>query len=325
MRTDARRTADHRRRTMKALRLHTPGDSNDLLYEDAPLPQLGPGDVLVEVHATAITFDEFQWPETYVDGNGNDRMPTIPAHEFSGVVAALGPDVTGFAVGEDVIGIPEFDRDGAAAQYVAVGHKNIAHRPVSLSHQAAASVRPSALTALEALTTQGRLRAGEQVLILGATGGVGSYAVQLARILGATVTAVVRTIHDGFAEQLGAHRIIQTRTKELRAALQEADLIIDTVGGTALQDATAHMHDGARLVPLGAPVDQSLIGDRPLEVAFFIVTPDGHRLGTIADMIDAGQLHPTVAAVYPLADGRRVYAEGPRHGRHGRTILAIGA
>jgi NADPH:quinone reductase-like Zn-dependent oxidoreductase len=222
-----------------------------------------------------------------------------------------------------VFGIPGFDRDGAAAEYVAVNQHHIARRPLSISHHAAATVPLPALTALQALTTQGRVQPGEHVLILGAGGGVGSFTVQLAKSLKTFVTGAVRTAHDGFAEGLGAHRIVGAGTEELRTALREADLIIDTVGGSALQEAAALMRDGARLITLGAPVQETLTRDRPIEVTFFIVTPDGHQLGTIADMIDAGQLHPTVAAIYPLADGHRAYDAGLRRGRAGRTVLSI--
>jgi NADPH:quinone reductase-like Zn-dependent oxidoreductase len=308
---------------MKALRIHAPGSSNDLVYEDAPLPVLGPTDVLIEVHATAITFHEFQWPETYVNAEGKDRTPSIPAHEFSGVVAAIGSEVTRFVLGDEVFGIPGFDRDGAAAEYVAAEETSIAHRPLSLSHHEAATVPLAALTALQALTTQAGTLPGEHVLVLGATGGVGSYAVQIAKNLQAIVTGVIRSIHDGFAESLGAHRIVQTGTGKLQAALQEADVVIDTVGGTALREAATMMHDGARLITLGAPVEKALTEGRNIEALFFIVTPDGRQLSTIADMIDANQVSPTVAAAYPLAEGRRAYNEGPRLGRPGRVVLTI--
>lgn len=309
--------------SMKALRIHTRGGSQGLVYEDAPVPALGPTDVLVEVHATSITFHEFEWPETWVDADGKDRTPVIPAHEFSGVVLATGPAVSAFAVGDEVFGIPGFTRDGAAAEYVAADENEIAHRPLSLPHTAVAASVLAALTAWEALTTHAPTRPGDHVVVLGAAGGVGSYAVQIAKSLGATVTGSVRNSQGMRAADLGVDEVVATGTEGLRAALQRADTVIDTIGGTVLASAAASMQDGARLITLGAPIDPAILEGRSIDATFFIVTPNRKQLENISRLLDSGQLRSTVAATYSLANGRQAYEEGARMGRAGKTVLIV--
>lgn len=139
--------------------------------------------MLVAVHAASITSDELTWDTTWTDNNepgGRDRTPIIPAHEMSGVVAALGPEVTGTKVGDEVYGLIPFVRDGAAAEYVTVPADVLAAKPATVDHDAAAAVPLAALTAWQALVDHAALRAGQHVLIHGAAGGVGSFAVQLA-------------------------------------------------------------------------------------------------------------------------------------------------
>lgn len=160
------------RRTMRALRTHQRGGPERLVYEDAPIPHVGVGDALVRVHAAAITPAELTWEGTWVDRAGRDRRPTIPAHEVSGVVAALGNGTTGISVGQAVYGLTDWYRDGAAAEYVAVEARNLAPKPASLGHVEAAAVPLPGLTAWQALFVHGRLAADQTVLVHGAGGGV---------------------------------------------------------------------------------------------------------------------------------------------------------
>ena len=137
--------------SMWALRLHERGGPEQLAYEQAPCPSVGIGDALVRVHAASFTPTELSWPSTWVDHAGRDRRPSIPAHEVSGVVEALGYGTIGVAVGQAVYGLTDWYRDGAAAEYVAVEARNLAPKPASLSHVDAAAVPLAGLTAWQAL------------------------------------------------------------------------------------------------------------------------------------------------------------------------------
>lgn len=157
---------------MAALRAHRRGGPEVLVVERAPVPVPAAGEVLIEVHAAAITFDELTWDETWTR-DGADRTPTIPSHEVSGVVAAIGADVTDLAVGDPVYGLIPFDRDGAAAEYVTVPADCLAARPTTCSHVQSAALPLAGLTAWQALIEHAAVKPGERVLVHGGAGGVG--------------------------------------------------------------------------------------------------------------------------------------------------------
>ena len=168
---------------MTALRAHHRGGPEALTVEAASVPVPAAGEVLVAVHAAAITFDELTWEETWTR-NGVSRTPVILSHEFSGVFADIATGVTDFRPGDQVYGLIRFDRDGAAADYVAVPAADVAAKPSTVSHIVAAALPLAGLTALQALVNHGAIRAGQQVLVTGGGGGVGALTVQLAHILG---------------------------------------------------------------------------------------------------------------------------------------------
>src|SRR5215469_9460490 len=216
--------------TMMALRAHARGGAEQLVYEPAPVPVPRSGEALVAVHAAAITFEELTWDESWTTRDGRDRTPVIPSHEVSGTVAALGPGADGVTVGEEVYGLIDFDRDGAAAEYVTVPAAHLAARPRSVSDEQAASLPLAALTAWQALVDHAALKPGEQVLVQGGAGGVGNYVVQLAAILGGIVTATGHARQRDFVLGLGA-----TSFLELDAVPPDSfDVVIDTVGGAVL-------------------------------------------------------------------------------------------
>src|SRR3954449_2959943 len=159
--------------SMRVVRLRAPGGPSQLAVEEARRPRPGPGEVLVRVHAAAITRDELQWPV--------DRLPAIPSYELAGVVEEAGPGVAGVAPGDEVFALTPFDRDGVAADYTAVPAELLAAKPRSLSRAESAAIPLPALTAWQGLFDHGRLAVGERVLIHGAAGAVGGLAVQLAR------------------------------------------------------------------------------------------------------------------------------------------------
>jgi NADPH:quinone reductase-like Zn-dependent oxidoreductase len=183
--------------TMGALRVRVEDGLERVRYERVPLPSPGIGDVLLEVHAASFTPTELGWPSTWADRAGNTRTAPIPAHEVSGVIAALGYGTTGLAVGDEAYGLTDWYRDGAAAGYVAVEARNLARKPASLDHVRSAAIPLAALTAWQALFDHAHLSAGQSVLIHGAGGGVGAFAVQLARGAGARVVATGRQWAEG--------------------------------------------------------------------------------------------------------------------------------
>jgi len=224
---------------MMAVRAHTRGGPEQLVYEQAPVPVPQPGEALVTVHAAAITFAELTWDLSWTTADGRDRTPVIPSHEMSGTVAALGAGTSGVAPGDEVYGLIAFDRDGAAAEYVSMPATELTARPRSVSHQAAAALPLAALTAWQALVDHAALQAGERVLVHGGAGGVGHVAVQLALARGATVFATGTGASLDTIGRLGAEPI-DYRTTSVEDYVASAtggegfDVIFDAVGGATL-------------------------------------------------------------------------------------------
>src|SRR5215831_18085649 len=201
--------ADSEGATMKAVRLHKEGGPEQLVYEDAPKPQVGAGDALIRVHATGITPAELTYAETYRNCDGSDRLPAIPGHEVSGVVESVAHGVTDVSIGDEVFALTSFCRDGAAAEYVAVHAADLAPKPKTLNLVQAAAVPLSALTVWQAFFDHARLAPGHQrVLIHGGAGGVGAFAVQTARWHGAYVIGTASAENRDFLLDLGANEVI---------------------------------------------------------------------------------------------------------------------
>jgi len=309
--------------SMMALRAHTQGGPEVLVYESVRQPTPGNGEVLIAVHAAAITFAELTWPETWAS-DGVDRTPVIPSHEFSGVVAEIGDGVTGVSIGDEVYGLVPFDRDGAAAEFVSVPATSVATRPRTVSHVVAAAAVLPALTAWEALVDQAKVQPGQRVLVRGGAGGVGAFVTQLARALGASVTATVHAPDAEYVLALGAERAITNEQESLDAEKGVFDAVIDAVGQETPEALFAALRPGGRLITLQEPPSQETADKYGVTALFFVVKADRDRLAQVADMIDAGKLKVSVAATFPLADGRAAYESGAsRRHRPGKTVLVV--
>ncbi len=296
---------------MTALRAHHRGGPEALVVERAPVPACAAGEVLLAVHAAAITFDELTWDETWA------RTPVIPSHEVSGVVAEIGSGVTNLARGDEVYGLIDFDRDGAAAEFVGVPVADVAAKPSTLSHVAAAALPLAGLTALQALDDHAVVQPGESVLVHGGAGGVGALAVQLAADRGARVTATVRSDAAELVRGFGAERVIDVRAESFGDS-GPYDVILDTVGGETLQRSSLALRRGGRLVTLSGPPPAGVTA------TFFIVTPNRSQLAELAALVDSGRLRVQIAGTFPLTEGRQAFESGRLPNRRpGKTVLVV--
>jgi NADPH:quinone reductase-like Zn-dependent oxidoreductase len=310
---------------MTALRAHHRGGPEQLVVEQVARPLAEPSLVLVRVHAAAITFNELLWDETW-SRDGQDRTPVIPSHEWSGVVEEADPS-SGLRPGDAVFGMVPFDRDGAAAEYVNVPHDSVATKPASLSHVEAAALPLAGLTAWQAITDHARVGPGDQVLVLGAAGGVGSFAVQLALQLGAQVTATAMARDREFVRALGPVDVVVPADRGTHGAELEPgsfDLVVDTVGGSLLEASLRLARRGGTFITLQQPPPHDLADALGVEGIFFVVRPTRSALDGLRDSVERGGLRVTVAATYPLTDGRQAFESGAQPGRSpGKTVLVV--
>jgi NADPH:quinone reductase-like Zn-dependent oxidoreductase len=291
--------------TMKVIRLHATG-VDGLRHETIETPQLRAGEVIVEVHAAAITRDELEWPL--------DRLPAVPSYELSGVVAAT-DDLAEVSAGDEVYALTPFDRDGVAAEYAAVAATLLAPKPASLSHVESAAVPLPALTAWQGLFVHGHLAAGERVLVHGAVGGVGQFATQLARWRGFQVIATASPNGFQAARALGAHEVVDGRSGQLDDELEAVDLIFDTVGGDLLGRAPALLARGGRLVSVAA--------EPPGEGSYFVVEPSRGQLIELAKLVDSGQLRVAIDSTFTLAEAAAAFERSLASGKHGKVVIEV--
>lgn len=299
---------------MKAVRIHERVGFDGLVYEDAPDPVPAVGDVLVEVRACGFTRDELEWPGTWVDRAGRPRTPTVPGHEVAGVVAALGWGTTGFSVGDEVFGLSDPYRDGAAAELMTIEARNLALKPASVDFVGAAALPQAGLTAWQALCVHGRLNAGQTVLVHGAAGGVGSLAVQLARALGAKAIGTGRAAARDLVLSLGAVRFVDLDAEPFESVVRGVDVVFDTVGGDILARSAAVVREGGVLVSIVAPPPTP-------DGVYFVREPDRVQLEDLARRVDSGELVPQVTAVYPLSEARAAFQAKSTGSLPGKVIL----
>jgi NADPH:quinone reductase-like Zn-dependent oxidoreductase len=305
---------------MKAIRIEKPEGLEGiegLVYEEAPDPQPAIGDALVEVRAASFTPGELTWP-LQTDRAGHDRGALIPAHEGSGVVAALGFGTAGLSVGDEVYGLIDGYRDGWAAEYLAIEARSLAPKPMAVDFIEAAAIPQAALTSWQGLFDHGHLESGQTVVIHGAGGGVGAVGVQLARRAGARVIGTGRASARERALELGADDFVDLERGGWEAAVGQVDLVYDTIGGDVLADSPAIVKPGGALVSIMAP-PQTDRGD--IRTVHFVRDANGAQLREITRLVDEGELRPQIGAVYPLADAREAFMAKATQHIPGKVVL----
>ncbi|HWB09904.1 MAG TPA: NADP-dependent oxidoreductase [Pirellulales bacterium] len=299
---------------MKAICLRARGGPEAFAYEESPQPRPGEGEVLVRVHAAGVMHTELGWDQTWTTPTGEPRpWPVILGHEFSGEIAALGAGVKDVGVGDLVYGLNDWNCNGAYAEYCAARVDDLAPKPAGVDHVHAAATPIAALTAWQGLFERAGLTKGQHVLIHGAAGGVGTFAVQLAHWRGARVTGTASTANLDFVRRLGADEVIDYRAQRFEDVVGDVDVVFDTVGGETLGRSWGVLRPGGRLVSVADPAEETT--DQRGRAAYFIVEPNRTQLAEIARLIDGDALRPVVGAVFPLAEARKAYQHKPNHGK----------
>jgi NADPH:quinone reductase-like Zn-dependent oxidoreductase len=307
---------------MKAVRLHRRGGYEELVFEDAPNPSLTPGDALVRVIASSLTPTELTWTETYSNCDGSERLPTIPGHEFSGIVDGLSEGASGVTIGEEVFALASFCRNGSAAEYVAVRAADLAPKPKTLTHSEAAAVPLSALTVWQAFFDHADIGAGKRVLIHAAAGGVGTFAVQIAHWCGAYTIGTASAKNRDFVLSLGADEVIDYHETRFEDVVSNIDLVLDTMGGETRERSWQVLNSTGILIALNAPISESDAA-RGRRGKFFIVEPNREQLGKIAGLIDSGIIKPVIAGTTPLSRAREAFQLAVEGHTRGKLILEV--
>jgi NADPH:quinone reductase-like Zn-dependent oxidoreductase len=308
-----------------AWRVREFGSPEIMKFERVPRPEPRAGEVLVKVKAAGVG----PWDGWIRAGKSAlpQPLPLTLGSDLSGEIVAVGPDVAELAVGDQVYGVTNPRFVGAYAEYAVASAGMVSTKPTSLTHVEAASVPVVAITAWQALFDHAQLKAGQTVVIHGAAGNVGSYAVQLARQAGVQTIATVSTGDISAARDLGANTVIDYRTQRFEEVVRDADAVIDLVGGETQTRSFQVLRRGGRLVSAVSRPDQDLATRYGVEATFFLVNVTNQYLREIARLVDDGKLRTKVGAVLPLADAREAHLmlERVRPQPKGKIVLDVGA
>jgi len=309
---------------MKAVRIYEYGDPGVLRYEEAPLPLIGADEVLVRVHSAAVNPADCQIRRGDYRHLMPRPLPFIPGWDAAGIVEVVGSAVSSWVPGARVFAMADMSRDGAYAEFLAVRAAHLAPAPATLPLEQAAGVPLAALTAWKALFDEGGLQRGQTILVHAGAGGVGQFAIQLARRAGARVLATASAQHAELVRSLGADEVIDYRAVDFRTRARDLDLVIDTVGGETRERSWNTLRRGARLIAVAMPPpDEAAASAAGVVGRMVAVMPDGARLARISELIDKQELRVVIDREFPLVQAAEAHrrSEG-RHAR-GKIILRI--
>src|SRR5882757_5597962 len=290
--TSEKKSASATLQTMKAIRIQNYGGPEALQYEDAPRPQPQAGEVLVRVHAAGVNPIDWNVREGHMKDFWPHKFPLILGWDLSGVVEEFGTGVSRFKIRDEVYSVPDPTRDGAYADYIVVRESELALKPNSLHHIRAATVSLAALTAWQALFDTGQLQPGQRVLIHGGSGGVGHFAVQLAKWKRAYVFATASTKNQELLRELGADEIIDYSTQRFEDVARNIDIVLDPIGGDTQERSWQVLKKGGFLLSVVQPPSADKATALGIQAAFVASQPNGAELAKIAELIDASDLKP---------------------------------
>ena len=307
---------------MKAATIHTFGGPEVILIEDVPRPIPGAGEILVRVVAAGVG----PWDSIIRKGDSKvaPQPPLTLGSDLSGIVEEVGPGVEGFHKGDELYGVTNPQFCGSNAEYAIASSGMITTKPQQLSYVEAASAPVVAVTAWQMLFDYGDAKQNQTVLILGAAGNVGAYAVQLAAQAGLHVNAVAKSEDVEFVRSLGAETVIDYRTRRFEDVISSVDLVLDLVGGDPRERAARRLRPGGTLVSVVSSGSMPTRSD--VHSVFFYVEVTTERLNKISALFNRGTLVPQVGTVLPLEETRIAHEmlAGAPHKR-GKIVLEIAA
>ena len=313
-------SSENKVQTMQAVRYHEYGGPEVLMTEQVAVPQPAAGQVLVRVRATGLNPMDWKMRQGYMKAFMPTNFPFTPGADIAGVVEAVGSDVTTFQPGEAVFGLGS----GGYAEYAIASATNLVRKPANISFEEAATIPVAALTAWQALFDHGELKAGQRVLVQAAAGGVGGYAVQLARWKNAgEVIGTVSSENVEYVRSLGAQTVVDYNSTAFQNVVKDVDLVIDGVGGETQKHSFEVLRPGGLLVSIVGPPSEELAQIYKVRTASFAMNFKQEQLQEITDLIAAGQIKTEVGPVFPLQEAQQAQTVSQKGHVRGKIILSI--
>jgi NADPH:quinone reductase-like Zn-dependent oxidoreductase len=309
--------------TMKAIVAQEYGGPEVLKLEDVPVPTPKEDEMLIKVFAAGVnSFDGVLRSGKYAKANGT-QLPWHPGYDIAGIVEKVGSKVTKFKVGAAIYAFIPILRGGGYAEYALAKQEHAALKPATISFVEAAGAPSVALTAWQAIVDKANVQSGQTVLIHGASGGVGLFAIPIAKILGATVLATASTANQDFLKQLGADVAIDYKTQKFEDIAKDVDVVIDGVGGETLARSYPIVKKGGIVVTLTGDINQAHLDKYGIRGTSLVVENNGYELAQIGKLIDEKKVKVIVSETFPLADASKAEAKADMGHARGKIVLKV--
>jgi NADPH:quinone reductase-like Zn-dependent oxidoreductase len=310
--------------TMKAIVVHQYGGPEVLKLEDIPVPTPKDDEMLVKVFAAGVnSFDGNLRSGNWAKPPNGTQLPWHPGYDIAGVVEKIGSKVTKFKAGDAVYAMIAILKGGGYAEYAIAREKDAALKPATISFVEAAGAPSVALTAWQAIVDKANVQSGQTVLIHGASGGVGLFAIPTAKVRGAKVFATASTANQDFLKQLGADVAIDYKTQKFEDIAKDVDVVIDGVGRETLARSYPIVKKGGIIVALNDRVDQAQLDKYGIRGASLVVQNNGDELAQIGKLIDEKKIKVVVSETFPLADASKAEAKADTGHARGKIVLKV--
>lgn len=313
---------------MKAIILEGSGGIENLSIEETDLPEVRPNEILVKVVAFAVNpVDTKTRKGGFLLEKLQEDGPVILGWDISGVVDAVGTEVTSFKRGDEVFGMVNFPGSGKAyAEFVAAPQEHLSLKPKNISHEEAAASSLAALTAFQALVYQAKVSVGQQVLIHAAAGGVGHFAVQIAKHLGATVIGTASSSNKSFLQDLGVDTFIDYTQDQLQERLDQVDVVLDPIGGDTTEQSLKVLKNGGVLISIVGGVKdhlKTLIDEKGVKAENYLVHSSGWDMRQLAELLEKGVIIPHISHHFSFDQIAQAHQQIETGKTRGKVVVSI--
>ena len=305
------------------MRIHQFGGPEVLKMEEIEKPTPAADEVLIKVYATSVNPVDSKIRSGKNYQRYKNPMPMTLGFDVSGTIEAVGNDVKTFKEGDEVYARPDLNRDGAYAEYVTMQANKVGFKPKSIDHDKAAAVPLVALTAWQGIFDHGKLKANQRILIHAAAGGVGTFAVQLAKWKGAYVIGTASEDNIEFLKELGADEVIDYKKQKFEEVVKDIDVVFDLIGGDTQKNSVKVLKEGGILVSTLGIADNNLLAQKNIHGEAYMAQSTPDQLNQIAQLIDEGKLKPIIAKVMPLEQAAEMQKESEAGHVRGKIVLKV--
>jgi NADPH:quinone reductase-like Zn-dependent oxidoreductase len=310
---------------MKAIIIDKYGDKNVLQEKEIDKPGIGDSQILLENHATSINPIDWKVRAGYLKDMLDFEFPIILGWDAAGVIAEKGKNVQGFEVGDRVFARPATTREGTYAEYVAVDDELLANMPDSMSFEEAAAIPLAGLTAWQCLVDFGQIKEGDRVLIHAGSGGVGNFAIQIAKSFGAHVATTASGKNEEFVKSLGADQFINYKEEDFSEVLHDFDLVLDSMGGEVQSNSYKVLKKNGKLVSIAQPPSEEEAEKYGVKAEFLWLDPKGAQLEKLAELYESNQLKPVIGETFNLSEQglKDAHTLSETHHAQGKIVIRV--